>query len=158
MLLVVLKCKVNSSIFYNVFTCLLQTFPQSLGYPFPKYYGACGRMVVEEYVGKSLDHFFQEKWETRVSLLQSQNSKLRLTLWWHIYDLTVYTNICIYIEKQKDVDIFNIRVCNLSIYLWKKKNVIARADLALVGQDITGNDVHQQMRTFLSTWHCESLL
>ncbi|XP_038049996.1 divergent protein kinase domain 2A-like [Patiria miniata] len=43
-------------------------FPHSEGWPFPQYYGACGRLIVEEYVGKTLGSYFHSDWSTRLDL------------------------------------------------------------------------------------------
>ncbi|XP_013402245.1 deleted in autism protein 1 [Lingula anatina] len=47
---------------------IMQVFHQDNGWPFPRYYGACGRMVVEQYVGKSLGDYYVSPWRTRVGL------------------------------------------------------------------------------------------
>ena len=46
---------------------MLQTFQQADGWPFPKYYGACGRYVVVENAGRPLTEFYHATWEERVS-------------------------------------------------------------------------------------------
>ncbi|XP_022088058.1 deleted in autism protein 1-like [Acanthaster planci] len=43
-------------------------FPKSEGWPFPQYYGACGRLIVEEYVGKTLGSYFNADWSKRLDL------------------------------------------------------------------------------------------
>ena len=45
-----------------------QIFPKSEGWPFPRYRGACGRFIVEEYIGKSLASYYNADWETRLDL------------------------------------------------------------------------------------------
>ncbi|EFX71406.1 hypothetical protein DAPPUDRAFT_327242 [Daphnia pulex] len=61
---------------YNLMTLLLlnseplifQTFPAKEGWPFPIYYGACGRVVVEEYVGPNLAQWLpQASWKERIN-------------------------------------------------------------------------------------------
>lgn len=47
---------------------MLQTFPASEGWPFPEYYGACGRYIVEEYCGKTLAEFYDAPFEKRADL------------------------------------------------------------------------------------------
>ncbi|XP_045200893.2 divergent protein kinase domain 2A-like [Mercenaria mercenaria] len=47
---------------------MLLTFPASEGWPFPEYYGACGRYIVEEYNGKSLADFYDAPFEKRADL------------------------------------------------------------------------------------------
>ena len=47
---------------------IIQSFPPSEGWPFPKYLGACGRYIVEEYVGESLETYFYSPWEERIDL------------------------------------------------------------------------------------------
>lgn len=47
-------------------------------FPFPKYYGACGRVVVQELAGSPLSRFYGNPWLERASLavqlLQIANS------------------------------------------------------------------------------------
>lgn len=47
---------------------MLQTFPPSEGWPFPEYYGACGRYIVVEHMGKSLGEYFYAPFEKRADL------------------------------------------------------------------------------------------
>ena len=46
-----------------------QTFPPSEGYPFPTFIGSCGRFTAVEYVGPTLDKYYDAAWEERVSSL-----------------------------------------------------------------------------------------
>lgn len=46
-----------------------QMFPQEEGFPFPKYHGACGRFVIEEYMGVPLQDFYNAPWLERVQAL-----------------------------------------------------------------------------------------
>ena len=63
---------------------LFQIFPQSDGWPFPRYIGACGRIVVEEDVGPPLLDFYSAPWEERVHFsstsLQIKDNNLAITL------------------------------------------------------------------------------
>ncbi|KAF0297207.1 Deleted in autism protein 1 [Amphibalanus amphitrite] len=52
----------------NAEPLLLQAFPQSEGWPFPRYLGACGRLVMEQYVGPTLANFRDSPWQQRVEL------------------------------------------------------------------------------------------
>lgn len=47
---------------------LLQTFPKSDGWPFPEYYGACGRYVAVEHGGKELGEFYNAPFYRRADL------------------------------------------------------------------------------------------
>nr|XP_042907690.1 divergent protein kinase domain 2A [Parasteatoda tepidariorum] len=47
---------------------LLQAFPQAEGWPFPHYYGSCGRIIVEEYVGRTLTYFEDAPWKQRIDI------------------------------------------------------------------------------------------
>ncbi|XP_067007079.2 divergent protein kinase domain 2A [Anabrus simplex] len=47
---------------------ILQILDEREGWPVPKYYGACGRVVVEEYVGNMLSFYFKAPWFTRAKL------------------------------------------------------------------------------------------
>lgn len=41
-------------------------FRQENGWPFPKFYGSCGRIIVESNEGKTIDQFFNRPFSTRV--------------------------------------------------------------------------------------------
>ncbi|GIY08277.1 hypothetical protein CDAR_293161 [Caerostris darwini] len=43
-------------------------FSQAEGWPFPQYYGSCGRVIVEEYVGRTIAYFEDSSWEQRVDI------------------------------------------------------------------------------------------
>ena len=65
----------------NQWSLPLQTFPSSEGWPFPAYLGACGRYIVQEYGGRSLEEFLDAPFEKRVSIfvwfvcfIESRNS------------------------------------------------------------------------------------
>ena len=46
----------------------LQVFPRNRGWPFPAYYGACGRAIAVEYAGKTLKEALGRPWDYRVWL------------------------------------------------------------------------------------------
>ena len=46
-----------------------QTFPAKEGWPFPEYYGACGRYIMVEHAGRSLEEFYDAPFEKRVNIL-----------------------------------------------------------------------------------------
>ena len=41
-------------------------FPESEGWPFPEYFGACGRMIVEAHKGATLDKYINNPFKFRV--------------------------------------------------------------------------------------------
>ncbi|XP_065575296.1 divergent protein kinase domain 2A-like [Artemia franciscana] len=45
-----------------------QAFPYEEGFPFPKYYGACGRLVIEELVNRTIADFVYSAWESRAAV------------------------------------------------------------------------------------------
>lgn len=47
---------------------LLQTFPAAERWPFPEYFGACGRQVIVEHVGRTLQEFYHEPFHKRAGL------------------------------------------------------------------------------------------
>jgi hypothetical protein len=53
---------IKSQFFLNNF----QTFPASERWPFPEYFGACGRHVIVEHVGRMLQDFYNEPFSRRV--------------------------------------------------------------------------------------------
>ncbi|XP_054713083.1 divergent protein kinase domain 2A-like [Uloborus diversus] len=55
-------------ILINPEVIILQAFPQIEGWPFPYYHGSCGRIIIEEYVGRSLANYEDSPWEQRVDV------------------------------------------------------------------------------------------
>lgn len=41
-------------------------FPNNEGWPFPVYYGSCGRVIVESYEGKTLNFYLEHPFLLRV--------------------------------------------------------------------------------------------
>lgn len=52
----------------NAEPLILQTFPKSEGWPFPEYYGACGRYIAVEHGGKTLGDYFNAAFYRRADL------------------------------------------------------------------------------------------
>jgi hypothetical protein len=47
---------------------IFMAFPKEEGWPFPRYYGSCGRVAAFENVGRMLSDFYTAPWDTRVPL------------------------------------------------------------------------------------------
>ncbi|KAL3846392.1 hypothetical protein ACJMK2_017389 [Sinanodonta woodiana] len=47
---------------------MLQAFPASEGWPFPEYFGACGRFIVVSDQGRPLKEYYDEPWEKRADI------------------------------------------------------------------------------------------
>lgn len=61
--------KTISLYLYKLFPpCFFQVFPSEKGWPFPKFYGACGRAIVMEDAGFPLDSFILHPWLKRAEL------------------------------------------------------------------------------------------
>ncbi|CAL1261338.1 unnamed protein product [Larinioides sclopetarius] len=45
-----------------------KAFSQAEGWPFPQYFGSCGRVIVEEYVGKTISYFEDSPWKQRIDI------------------------------------------------------------------------------------------
>ncbi|GIY08276.1 divergent protein kinase domain 2A [Caerostris darwini] len=56
------------SLLLNPEAIIMQAFSQAEGWPFPQYYGSCGRVIVEEYVGRTIAYFEDSSWEQRVDI------------------------------------------------------------------------------------------
>jgi hypothetical protein len=54
--------------FLNPEPIILMSFPAEEGWPFPTYYGSCGRFAVMEDAGRPLTAFFTRPWNTRARL------------------------------------------------------------------------------------------
>ncbi|XP_071838169.1 divergent protein kinase domain 2A-like [Apostichopus japonicus] len=62
------KIQLITTIAINPEPLVLQIFPQSDGWPFPRYLGACGRFIVEEKIDTPLYKFLEASWATRLSI------------------------------------------------------------------------------------------
>ena len=61
--------KTIASYLYKLFPpCFFQVFPSEKGWPFPKFYGACGRAIVMEDAGFPLDSYILHPWLKRTEL------------------------------------------------------------------------------------------
>ncbi|XP_047005146.1 divergent protein kinase domain 2A [Schistocerca americana] len=49
---------------------ILQILPKEDGWPVPFYYGACGRLIIEEYAGETLTTYYTKPWLERAKLAQ----------------------------------------------------------------------------------------
>lgn len=59
---------------------VIQLFPARKGFPFPKFVGACGKLVAEEFIPYSLSEYCEAPWKTRVGLsIQLLELALKLT-------------------------------------------------------------------------------
>ena len=45
-----------------------KVFEKEAGWPFPFYYGACGRLMAESYEGYTLNHFIDKPFRLRVNM------------------------------------------------------------------------------------------
>jgi hypothetical protein len=45
--------------------------PSENNWPTPKYFGACGRLIIEEYIGLPLTEFVQNTWIQRAQIASS---------------------------------------------------------------------------------------
>jgi len=54
-----------SFLFINTEPVIAMAFPPTEGWPFPRYFGACGRLAVFEDVGDTLIHFYKAPWLLR---------------------------------------------------------------------------------------------
>lgn len=41
------------------------------GWPVPKYFGACGRIIIEEYIGPPLSDYYDKSWIQRAKIVSS---------------------------------------------------------------------------------------
>jgi len=59
---------VLTSLLLNAEPLMLQAFPKSKGFPFPEYFGSCGRLVAEEYVGTTLTFYYNADFKVRAAI------------------------------------------------------------------------------------------
>lgn len=62
------KLQIYATALINPEPLMLQTFPAYDGWPFPKYYGACGRYIAVSYEGEPLQNFFYEPFHKRADI------------------------------------------------------------------------------------------
>ncbi|XP_046333377.2 divergent protein kinase domain 2A-like [Haliotis rufescens] len=103
----------------NTEPLMLQTFPASEGWPFPEYYGACGRFMMVEDTGRPLGDFFHASFEKRADIAyqimkiadKMTINEEQFALYWT--DLT-YENLSVDAAgKVKVIDLENIIVVDL---------------------------------------------
>eukprot|EP00058_Branchiostoma_floridae_P006263 XP_002591751.1 hypothetical protein BRAFLDRAFT_83524 [Branchiostoma floridae] len=60
----------STSLLLNEEAVLLRYFTtkSTTPWPFPKFYGACGRVIVVEHAGRTLDTFMESSWEVRADI------------------------------------------------------------------------------------------
>lgn len=51
--------------------CSFQILSAENGWPVPKYFGACGRIIIEEYIGSPLSDCYHKSWIQRVKIASS---------------------------------------------------------------------------------------
>lgn len=62
------KLQIYATALINPEPLILQTFPASEGWPFPTYYGACGRHIVVSYEGEPIQNYFKASFQKRADL------------------------------------------------------------------------------------------
>lgn len=125
-------CKPKPNIFY-----FRKTFQAKDGWPFPEYYGACGRVVVEEYVGPNLAQWlpkasWKEKLNAALSLLKIAEQFTQGAFGFRLYvtDVSLY-NIAVAPDGSlKVIDGGNIVLVDLeeiqqgSVSIFNYKNIL----------------------------------
>ena len=106
-----------TTVMINPEPILAMAFPDSEGWPFPKYYGACGRFAMFEHAGQPLEAFLDVNWAVRARLAlqilqlaikMSDNPTLNLYLTdWSLDNFAVNTKLQI-----KLIDLENIILVN----------------------------------------------
>ncbi|CAC5415167.1 unnamed protein product [Mytilus coruscus] len=62
------KLQIYATSLINAEPLMLQTFPAEEGWPFPKYYGVCGRYIAVSHAGEPLHNFFSEPFHKRADI------------------------------------------------------------------------------------------
>lgn len=62
------KLQIYATAMVNPEPLILQTFPKNEGWPFPEYFGACGRFIVVSNEGEPLNNFYNSPWHKRADL------------------------------------------------------------------------------------------
>jgi len=99
------------------------TFPPEEGWPFPSYFGSCGRLAAFNFSGPSLSSFIDSPWQIRVvlaiKLLQIanhlSNNSLRLGIYptdWDADNISVELTVDGEVDRVVIVDLENIIVVN----------------------------------------------
>ena len=94
-----------------MFGCCSKVFPPESGWPFPKFYGTCGRVIVVEDAGPTLDAYLDKSWGTRVhlalSVLQLARQLTLNTDGWALY-LTDPSMENFAVDKDLDVKVVDL--------------------------------------------------
>lgn len=63
--------KFSTIIYLMLSQCSFQILSAENGWPVPKYFGACGRIIIEEYIGLPLSDCYDKSWIQRVKIASS---------------------------------------------------------------------------------------
>ncbi|XP_065183232.1 divergent protein kinase domain 2A-like [Sycon ciliatum] len=97
----------RTTVMVNIEAVVLKAFPASDGWPFPHYYGACGRMIFVEDSGTDMSDYISEPWEVRIRVAKGLvDAIIKLTdnseLWiFYLLDLQ-YDNFAVRYDRQHD--------------------------------------------------------
>lgn len=100
---------------------LFQILSAEDGWPVPKYFGACGRIVIEEYVGLPLSHYYDKPWIQRAKVVSSLlNAAYMFTFedkqfGFYLTDVSVDNIAVDYENVAKFIDLENIIVVDKNI-------------------------------------------
>ncbi|XP_078583836.1 divergent protein kinase domain 2A-like [Branchiostoma floridae x Branchiostoma japonicum] len=92
---VIRRAFLTTSLLINEEAVLLRYFTKKspTPWPFPKFYGACGRVIVVEHAGRTLDTFIDSPWKVRadiaVQLLQLVDTLRQMDPDWILFSLDV---------------------------------------------------------------------
>uniref|UniRef100_T1IVG5 FAM69 protein-kinase domain-containing protein n=1 Tax=Strigamia maritima TaxID=126957 RepID=T1IVG5_STRMM len=139
------KFQENSDVYFftllllNPEPIILQTFTSENGWPFPRYLGACGRVIAEEYVGPSLSSFQNAPLQMRMNLA------LQVT---HIAQSLTNTSVGLHLYMT-DVSFHNFAVTtNGRVILVDTENIIIVDHEAITNNDFYQSDYDGNHLTF----------
>ncbi|XP_051171060.1 divergent protein kinase domain 2A isoform X1 [Leptopilina boulardi] len=119
---------------------MLQILPARLGWPVPKYYGACGRLVIEEFVGPALSEFYNKHWIQRAEIASSLLNAAH-TFTFQDENFTYYLT---------DVSFDNIAVDsnNIAKFIDLENVIVVDKKTSIADQSETWKDVHRSDSDF----------
>jgi hypothetical protein len=68
---------VLTTLLLNAEPLVLMAFPAQKGFPFPEYFGSCGRLVGEEYVGPPLTLYYNAEFKVTIRTLKCHIVEIR---------------------------------------------------------------------------------
>lgn len=110
--------------------------PAENGWPVPKYFGACGQIIMEEYIGLPLVAYYEKPWIQRIKIASSLlNAAYMFTFYnkkfgFYLTDVSADNIAVDYNNVAKFIDLENIIVVDKNTFI--KGNKVYNSDESVI--------------------------